>query len=117
LSILAGVFEDAKMEERDKTKPSHKEWRRVAKKERRRRIRRKAAQERDVNEEKLMAALMCNMEYLNWRAEQERLEEEKEIREQEEHAEQNKLWLEEEVNSNRVSYNYIFFHQYIVTSH
>ncbi|XP_019884458.2 U2 small nuclear ribonucleoprotein auxiliary factor 35 kDa subunit-related protein 2 [Camponotus floridanus] len=89
------------MEERDKTKPRHKEWRRIAKKERRRRIRRKAAQERDGNEEKLMAALMSNMEYLNWRAEQERLEEEKEIREQEEHAEQNRLWLEEEARAQK----------------
>lgn len=91
------------MEEHRKTKPGHKEWRRVAKRERRRRIRQKAAQERDASEEKLRAALMSNMEYLNWRAEQEKEKREKEAREQEEHEERNRLWLEEEVNTNKVS--------------
>lgn len=97
------------MKEHRTTRPSHKEWRRIAKKERRRRIRQKFAQERDANDEKLRAALMSNMEYLNYRAEQEKQEKEKEAREQEEHVERDRLWLEEEVNTNRVSYNYIFF--------
>lgn len=85
------------MEERHTTKPSHKEWRRIVKKERRRHIRQRVAQERDANEEKLRAALICNKDYLNWRAEQKKQEKEKEVREQEEQAEQNRLWLEEEV--------------------
>ncbi|XP_029668366.1 U2 small nuclear ribonucleoprotein auxiliary factor 35 kDa subunit-related protein 2 [Formica exsecta] len=100
-SILADVSEDATMEGHWKTKPSHKEWRRIAKRERRRRIRQKAAQERDANEEKLRAALMSNMEYLNRRAEQEKEKKEKEAREQEEHAERNRLWLEEEVRAQK----------------
>lgn len=87
------------MEERHTTKPSHKEWRRIVKKERRRHIRQRVAQERDANEEKLRAALICNKDYLNWRAEQKKQEKEKEVREQEEQAEQNRLWLEEEVNT------------------
>lgn len=85
-------------EERRAAKLRHKEWRRVAKRERRRRLRRTAAQERDADEERLRAALECNAEYSNWRQEQQRLEEEKEAREQEEHAELERRWLEEEVN-------------------
>lgn len=89
------------MEEHRTTKLSHKKWRRIAKRERRRRIRQKTAQERDANGEKLRAALMCNVEYLNWRAEQKKQEEEKEAREQEEQAERNRLWLEEEARAQK----------------
>lgn len=105
------------MEEQLKIKLNHKEWRRTAKKERRRRIRQKAAKERDASEEKLRAALMSNMEYLNWCAEQKKQEEEKEMREREEQAERNRLWLEEEVNANIMSCNYIIFLVISVFSH
>lgn len=88
----------ARMKECRSTKPTHKEWRRIAKKERRRRIRRLTAQERDANEERLVAALESNMEYLKFCAEKENHEKEKEEQEQKEHAEREKLWLEEEVN-------------------
>lgn len=86
------------MEEHREARLSHKEWRRVAKRERRRRLRRTAAQERDADEERLRAALERSAEYSNWRQEQERLEEEKEAREREEYAELERRWLEEEVN-------------------
>lgn len=86
------------MEEHHSTKLSHKEWRRIAKKERRRRIRRSIAQERDANEERLRAALENNMEYLKFCAEEEQQKKEKEAQEREEHAERERLWLEEEVN-------------------
>lgn len=76
----------------------HRGWRRIAKKERRRRLRRTAARERDADEERLRAALERTAEYSNWREEQERLKEEKEAREREEHAELERQWLEEEVN-------------------
>jgi len=89
-----------RMEERSeqKTKLSHKEWRRIVKKERRRRKRRLKAQERDANEGRLRAALESNMEYMKFCAEKEKQTKEKEAREQEEHAERERLWLEEEVN-------------------
>lgn len=78
----------------DSRKLSHKEWRCIAKKERRRRLRRKIAQERDAVEERLRAALESSAEYLNLVEEQEKLE----AQEQEEHAKRERLWLEEEVN-------------------
>lgn len=75
----------------------HKEWRRIAKKERRRRLRCKAAQERNTEEDRLRAALESSADYINWRKEQEELERKKEIQKQEDHAERERLWLEEEV--------------------
>jgi hypothetical protein len=93
LSILAG----SSMEEVNSTRPSHKEWRRIARRERRRRLRRKAAQERDAQEESLRAALERDPDYLNWRTEQDRLEVEKEAQEEKERAEGERFWLEEEV--------------------
>jgi len=88
------------MEEYSKqeTKLSHKEWRRIVKKERRKRKRQIMAQERDANEERLRAALENNMEYMQFCAEKEKQEKEKEVQEQEKHAERERLWLEEEVN-------------------
>lgn len=86
------------MEERRSIKLTHKEWRRIAKKERRKRIRRLTAQERDANEERLRAALANNMAYLKFCAEEEKQKKEKEAQEQKEHAERERLWLEEEVN-------------------
>ncbi|KAL6253611.1 hypothetical protein P5V15_012327 [Pogonomyrmex californicus] len=85
------------MEEHHLMKLSHKQWRHIAKKERRRRIRRKIAIERDANEERLRAALESNMEYLKFSAEEEKREKEKEAQEQEKHAERERLWLEEEI--------------------
>jgi len=93
LSVLAGFS----MEKIDSTKPSHKEWRRIAKRERRRRLRQKAAQERDAEEESLRAALERDPDYLNWSTMQRRLEMEKEAQEEEERAERERFWLEEEV--------------------
>lgn len=78
-------------------KLTHKEWRCIAKKERRRRIRRLTARERDANEERLKAALESNMEYLKFYAEKEKQMEETEAQEEREHAERERLWLEEEV--------------------
>jgi len=88
------------MEEYSKqeTKLSHKEWRRIVKKERRKRKRQIMAQERDANEERLRAALENNMEYMQFCAEKEKQEKEKKVQEQEKHAERERLWLEEEVN-------------------
>lgn len=89
-------------------KLTHKEWRRIARKERRRRIRRLTAQERDANEERLRAALESNMEYLKFYAEEEKQKEEKEAQEKKEHAERERLWLEEEVKI-KSFLNYIYF--------
>lgn len=86
------------MEERRSIKLTHKEWRRIAKKGHRRRIRRRIAQERDTNEERLRAALESNMEYLKFCAEEEKRKKDEEEEEQKKHAERERLWLEEEVN-------------------
>lgn len=87
------------MQEDHSTRLSHKEWRRIAKKERRRRLRQNAARDRVANEERLVSALERDMVYIKWRAKQEEEEKEKERREQKEHAEREKLWLEEEVTN------------------
>lgn len=96
------------MEERSKqeTKLSHREWRRIVRKERRKRKRQIIAQERDANEERLRAALENNMEYMQFCAEKEKQEKEKEAREQEKHEERERLWLEEEVNIHILYCNY-----------
>lgn len=86
------------MEDQRERSTRHKEWRRVAKKERRRRIRRKAARERDADDDRLRATLERSAEYTNWLAEQEKLEKEREIREKLEHDENERLWLEAEVS-------------------
>ncbi|XP_043248307.1 U2 small nuclear ribonucleoprotein auxiliary factor 35 kDa subunit-related protein 1 [Colletes gigas] len=83
------------------TKRSHKEWRRTVKKERRRRLRRKAAAEREADAERLAAALERSADYLNWIKEREVAETEKEQKEKEEHIEREKLWLEEEVKAQK----------------
>lgn len=80
-------------------KLSHKEWRRIAKKEHRSRLRRKVAQEHEADEERQRAALENSAGYLNWLKEQENLEKEKEAQELQEHEEQERLWLEEEVDT------------------
>ncbi|KAG5324756.1 U2AFL protein, partial [Acromyrmex heyeri] len=91
------------MEEYSKqeTKLSHKEWRRIVKRERRKRKRQMMAQERDANEERLRAALENNMEYMQFCAEKEKQEKEKEAREQEKHAERERFWLEEEIKAQK----------------
>lgn len=86
------------MEECRETKLSHKEWRRIAKRERRRRVRRAAAQQRDLDEQQLRAALERSAGYLKWRDEQDNLEKEAEAREQQEREGQERQWLEREVN-------------------
>ncbi|XP_071559837.1 uncharacterized protein [Temnothorax nylanderi] len=90
-----------RMEEGRSIKLTHKEWRRNAKKERRRRIRRSIAQEHDANEERLRAALENNMAYLNFCAEQEKQRQDKEAQEQKERAERERLWLEEEITAQK----------------
>ncbi|XP_015112431.1 U2 small nuclear ribonucleoprotein auxiliary factor 35 kDa subunit-related protein 1 [Diachasma alloeum] len=86
--------------ETDKQKSlSHKEWRRIAKKERRRKIRRKHAREREADDDRLRETLERSAEYLKWIEEQANLEKEKERREREEHDEQERLWLEREVTA------------------
>lgn len=85
------------MEVRTSISCSHKTWRRIAKRERRRRLRRKAAKEREADEEQLRAALERTAEYLNWCKEKEQREKEAEELEKREHEEREKLWLEEEV--------------------
>ncbi|XP_076649429.1 uncharacterized protein LOC143357093 [Halictus rubicundus] len=83
------------------TKRSHKEWRRTAKKERRRRLRRKAAAERDTDAERLRAALEKNADYLNWLENCEKERAERERTETEEHEQRERLWLEEEVRAQK----------------
>ncbi|CAK9798249.1 U2 small nuclear ribonucleoprotein auxiliary factor 35 kDa subunit-related protein 1 [Anthophora quadrimaculata] len=83
------------------TKKSHKEWRRIAKRERRKRLRRKAATEREADAKRLRAALEKSADYLNWLEQCEVEEREKEIREKERHEQQEKLWLEEEVRAQK----------------
>lgn len=80
---------------------NHKEWRRIAKRERRRRLRRRDARERDVEEEQLRAALARDADYLNWNKEQEHLDKEKEAEDERQRAEQERLWLEEEVRAQK----------------
>ncbi|XP_014469221.1 PREDICTED: U2 small nuclear ribonucleoprotein auxiliary factor 35 kDa subunit-related protein 2 isoform X2 [Dinoponera quadriceps] len=89
------------MEKRNETKMRHKEWRRIVKKERRRRLRRATAQQRDADEERLRAALNNTVEYLKWCDEQERFKKETEARERREHEEREKQWLEEEVRARK----------------
>ncbi|XP_008553756.1 U2 small nuclear ribonucleoprotein auxiliary factor 35 kDa subunit-related protein 1 [Microplitis demolitor] len=89
------------MENDKNVKISHKEWRKVAKKLRRKRLRRKAAQLRDFDDEQLRAALERSAEYLNWVQEQNKLREENERREKEELEEQEKQWLENEVKAQK----------------
>ncbi|XP_011314276.1 U2 small nuclear ribonucleoprotein auxiliary factor 35 kDa subunit-related protein 1 [Fopius arisanus] len=76
---------------------SHKEWRRMAKKERRRKIRRKHAREVEADDNRLREALERSAEYLKWIEEQATAEKEKQRREQEEHDHQERLWTEREV--------------------
>ncbi|XP_078041400.1 uncharacterized protein LOC144472312 [Augochlora pura] len=83
------------------TKRSHKEWRRTAKKERRRRLRHKAAAERDADAERLRAALEKNPDYLNWLQKCEMEQTEREKIEQKERDERERLWLEEEVRAQK----------------
>nr|XP_033330184.1 U2 small nuclear ribonucleoprotein auxiliary factor 35 kDa subunit-related protein 2 [Megalopta genalis] len=83
------------------TKRSHKEWRRTAKKERRRRLRRNAAAERDADAERLRAALEKNPDYLNWLQNCEVEEAEREKVEQKERDERERLWLEEEARAQK----------------
>lgn len=90
---------------RESTSLSHKEWRRIAKRERRRRIRRKAAQDRDLDEERLRATLESTAEYTNWIAEQLKEKRDREIVEKQEHDAREKLWLEEEVR--KFQWNYV----------
>ncbi|EZA58931.1 hypothetical protein DMN91_011014 [Ooceraea biroi] len=97
-SVYLPVF---RMEKTRSTRLRHRQWRRIAKRERRRRLRRKAAQKRDTEEDQLRAALERDADYLNWRVEQEKLEEEREAREQEELAKQERLWLKEEVRAQK----------------
>lgn len=87
------------MEGNRSTKKSHKEWRKIAKRERRRHLRRKAAAEREADEQRLRAALEKSADYLNWLEQHEAEEKEKEAREKEEHDERERLWLEEEVKA------------------
>ncbi|KOX78446.1 U2 small nuclear ribonucleoprotein auxiliary factor 35 kDa subunit-related protein 1 [Melipona quadrifasciata] len=87
------------MEGNRSTKKSHKEWRKIAKKERRRHLRRRAAAEREADEQRLKAALEKSADYSNWLEQREAEEREKEAREKEEHDEREKLWLEEEVKA------------------
>lgn len=91
--------EEASSEQR--TKLSHKEWRCIAKNERRRRKRRLMAQERDANKERLRAALKSNMEYMKFCAEEEKEAQAREACEREEHAERERLWLNEEIRAQK----------------
>ncbi|KAF7389323.1 hypothetical protein HZH66_010460 [Vespula vulgaris] len=89
------------MEVRSSVLGSHKAWRRIAKRERRRRLRRKAAKEREADEERLRAALECTAEYLNWCEAKKQREKEEEELEKREHEEREKLWLEEEIKAQK----------------
>ncbi|KAK0082424.1 hypothetical protein PV325_010411 [Microctonus aethiopoides] len=75
---------------------SHKEWRRFAKKHRRKRIRRAAAELRNAEEKLMRSKIEQSADYLNWLIEQEKLEADGEKKEEIEHAERERLWLETE---------------------
>ncbi|CAD6213197.1 GSCOCG00003960001-RA-CDS [Cotesia congregata] len=85
----------------EKVKLRHKEWRKIVKKERRKRVRQKTAQLRDAEEKQLQVALERSAGYLNWLLEQKLLQEEKERKKAEELAEQEKQWLENEVRAQK----------------
>lgn len=76
---------------------SHKEWRRFAKKQRRKRIRRAAAELRNAEEKLMRSKIEQSADYLNWLIEQEKLEADREKKEEIEHTERERLWLETEV--------------------
>lgn len=76
---------------------SHRAWRRVAKKERRRRLRREAAKSRVKEEICLKAALEKDADYLNWLKAEELEEEKQEAADKQKHDEEETLWLEREV--------------------
>lgn len=75
----------------------HKEWRKIAKRERRRKIRQKAAQLRDAEEEELKEKLQNSEDYKQWTERQEKEENERIVRDKEEHEKEERLWLEREV--------------------
>ena len=77
---------------------SHKEWRRQAKRERRRRLRRKAAQERDADAEHLKKKLQNTTEYLTWVKEQEDKEKHQQSIQEQEHVEREQKWLKDEAS-------------------
>lgn len=88
------------MESKSLKKPSHKEWRRLVKKKRRKVVRQKAARERDQEAERVQQILEKREDYVEWQKEIKKLEEEKEKLAREEHDKLEKAWLEAEVRHN-----------------
>ncbi|XP_012266971.2 U2 small nuclear ribonucleoprotein auxiliary factor 35 kDa subunit-related protein 1 [Athalia rosae] len=82
-------------------KLSHKEWRRIAKRERRRRLRVRAATTRDLDAERLAAKLEESDDYSKWIQKQRAEEEFKKAEEAKEHELQERKWLEEEVRAQK----------------
>lgn len=85
------------MERGTVAKISHKEWRRIAKKERRRRLRTREARARDCDAERLDQKLRESADYLKWVEARQAQEELEAKQEKEEHDIQERKWLEEEV--------------------
>ncbi|GAB0089068.1 hypothetical protein DMENIID0001_035470 [Sergentomyia squamirostris] len=85
----------------ENTAKSHKEWRILAKKMRRKKVRQKNAQERDREEEEDEAIKLSDPTYLTWMAEQNALElfleEEQELQRQETH----RKWVEADEKSQK----------------
>ncbi|XP_058805525.1 U2 small nuclear ribonucleoprotein auxiliary factor 35 kDa subunit-related protein 2 [Phymastichus coffea] len=82
-------------------RPSHRDWRRQVKKQRRKRLRQKAARERDQEEQRLQLVFEQSEDYLHWFKEQEHLRQEEEKRAREEHDRLEKAWLEAEVKAQK----------------
>lgn len=92
------------MESEFSKRPAHREWRRLVKKERRKRLRQKAARERDEEADRLKKTLLQSSDYWLWLQDQNKQQEEEEKRAQEEHAQLEKAWLEAEVSNGSLIY-------------
>ena len=79
-------------------RPSHKQWRSLVKKLRRKRLRQEAAKNRDEEEQNLQLRLEQDPCYLKWKEEEAKQLLESEKREKEEHVKLEKNWLETEVS-------------------
>lgn len=79
-------------------RPSHREWRRLAKKERRKRLRQLAAREQAEEADQLERRLEASADYLRWLELEDKLQEQREARERQQHESLEKAWQEAEVS-------------------
>ncbi|XP_026481061.1 U2 small nuclear ribonucleoprotein auxiliary factor 35 kDa subunit-related protein 2-like [Ctenocephalides felis] len=83
------------------TKLKHKEWRKIAKKFRRKRLRQAFAKARDEEQEKLQSLLEKDPKYIVWQTEQKALELFKKQEEERIRDEEHKKWLENELEAQK----------------